>query len=565
MRKKIFSSVIIIVLFALTVVTSAFVAIGNRQYENSQKETLRIYNNLIKNSDLKHPENISNLIGSQQGSSEVRITYILNDGTVEYDTNEDPKKMDNHNSREEVIAARKSGEGSAIRFSDTLGSNMVYYATLLDNGNVVRTSIPLKSAEIFYTGYFKYYIIVFLLVMLFSIILSFKLVKHITEPVEEMEFITSRIAQGEYDRRVKILSSDELGVLGRTFNNMADQLQFKINEVVEKQNRLEAILTSMDSGVIAVDKNHHILMINPYAKNIFGIEKDIVGDLLLDHIRDFEVDLIFEEKEKRINEVKIIWPRERILRIRTADLINGSQFIGTVAVLQDITDIRRLENMRSEFVANVSHELKTPLTSIKGFAETLKYVKDEKTRMKFLDIINDEADRLTRLINDILTLSNIEQKNDIKKEKFKPKEVIEDVTLLMKNLADTKKIKLSISNISEESLYGSRDGFKQMYINLLENAIKYSEEGDNVSCRSYNEKGFYYLEVEDTGCGIPENEIPRIFERFYRVDKARSRAKGGTGLGLAIVKHIVKGMNGTIDVKSEISKGTKFTVKFKHL
>ncbi|WP_238882512.1 two-component system histidine kinase PnpS [Clostridium sp. YIM B02551] len=565
MRKKILFSIIVTVLFALIVVSTAFITMVNYQYVNNAKETLKIYNELVKYSDLKNIENIPKLAAADKDTPEIRITYILKSGKVVFDTDEDSSKLDNHNTREEVQAARQNGEGSAIRFSNTLHKTMVYYATQLDDGSIIRTSIPLENTKLFYNGYFKYYILVFLIVILVTIWLSFKLIKVIVEPVKEMEFITSRIAQGEYNRRVRIFSKDELGSLGKTFNNMAEQLQSKINEVVEKQNRLEAILTSMDSGVIAVDRMHNIIMINPYAKNIFSIKDDIIGKPLLDHIRDFELDLLFEEKSEGVHEIKIIWPSERILRIRTTDIINGSEFIGTVAVLQDITDIRRLENMRSEFVANVSHELKTPLTSIKGFAETLKYVEDEATRQKFLGIIDDESERLTRLINDILTLSNIEQNNDIVKEEFHPKEIVEDVTLLMKKLADDKKIQLNTSNVSSVYLYGSKDGFKQMVINLLENAIKYSEEGDTVNCRSYSKDGEYYFEVEDTGCGIPENELTRIFERFYRVDKARSRAKGGTGLGLAIVKHIIKSYNGTIDVQSEVGKGSKFLVKIKHL
>ncbi|MBL4930790.1 two-component system histidine kinase PnpS [Clostridium paridis] len=565
MRKKILFSIIVTVLFALIVVSTAFITMVNYQYVNNAKETLKIYNDLVKYSDLKNIENIPKLAAADKNTPEIRITYILKDGKVVFDSDEDSSKLDNHNTREEVQAARQNGEGSAIRFSNTLHKTMVYYATQLDDGSIIRTSIPLENTKLFYNGYFKYYILVFLIVILVTIWLSFKLIKVIVEPVKEMEFITSRIAQGEYNRRVRIFSKDELGSLGKTFNNMAEQLQSKINEVVEKQNRLEAILTSMDSGVIAVDRMHNIIMINPYAKNIFSIKDDIIGKPLLDHIRDFELDLLFEEKSEGVHEIKIIWPSERILRIRTTDIINGSEFIGTVAVLQDITDIRRLENMRSEFVANVSHELKTPLTSIKGFAETLKYVEDEATRQKFLGIIDDESERLTRLINDILTLSNIEQNNDIIKEEFHPKEIVEDVTLLMKKLADDKKIQLNTSNDSSVYLYGSKDGFKQMVINLLENAIKYSEEGDTVNCRSYSKNGEYYFEVEDTGCGIPENELTRIFERFYRVDKARSRAKGGTGLGLAIVKHIIKSYNGTIDVQSEVGKGSKFLVKIKHL
>ncbi|WP_315109911.1 HAMP domain-containing sensor histidine kinase [Clostridium intestinale] len=565
MKKKILITVIIAILFALIVISSSFIAIVNYRYIDSSKETLKFYNDLIKYSDLSKIENLKELVKADEEAKQVRITYILPDGTVIYDTNVDKSTLENHNNREEVKEAEEEGEGSAVRYSTTLKKTLVYYATKLNDGSIIRTSIAIENTKVFKDGLLKYYLVILAIVISISIIISLKLIRVILEPVREMEFITSRIARGELNRRVKILSNDELGTLGKTFNNMADQLQGKINEVLDKQNRLEAILQSMDSGVIAVDRKHNVIMMNHYSKKIFGIKKDIIGEPLMDHIRDFELDLLFEKKDVRVHEIKIIWPKESILRIRTADIINGLDYIGTVAVLQDITDIRRLENIRSQFVANVSHELKTPLTSIKGFAETLKYVKDDENRERFLNIINDEAERLTRLINDILTLSNIEQKGDVFKEEFFPNAVIDDVFILMNNLIEDKKIKLEFENNNTKYLYGSRDGFKQMLINLIENAIKYSEEGDKVTFRSYNLDNKLVIEVEDTGCGIPESEIPRIFERFYRVDKARSRAKGGTGLGLAIVKHIVKNFNGDITVNSVLGKGSNFIVKIKHI
>lgn len=565
MKKKILITVIIAILFALIVISSSFIAIVNYRYIDSSKETLKFYNDLIKYSDLSKIENLKDLVKADEEAKQVRITYILPDGTVIYDTNVDKSTLENHNNREEVKEAEEEGEGSAVRYSTTLKKTLVYYATKLNDGSIIRTSIAIENTKVFKDGLLKYYLVILAIVISISIIISLKLIRVILEPVREMEFITSRIARGELNRRVKILSNDELGTLGKTFNNMADQLQGKINEVLDKQNRLEAILQSMDSGVIAVDRKHNVIMMNHYSKKIFGIKKDIIGEPLMDHIRDFELDLLFEKKDVRVHEIKIIWPKESILRIRTADIINGLDYIGTVAVLQDITDIRRLENIRSQFVANVSHELKTPLTSIKGFAETLKYVKDDENRERFLNIINDEAERLTRLINDILTLSNIEQKGDVFKEEFFPNAVIDDVFILMNNLIEDKKIKLEFENNNTKYLYGSRDGFKQMLINLIENAIKYSEEGDKVTFRSYNLDSKLVIEVEDTGCGIPESEIPRIFERFYRVDKARSRAKGGTGLGLAIVKHIVKNFNGDITVNSVLGKGSNFIVKIKHI
>ncbi len=359
-----------------------------------------------------------------------------------------------------------------------------------------------------------------------------------------------------------MISEDEIGNLGKSFNDMANKLQISIKDVTERQNKLEAILKSMDSGVIAIDNSYRVIMINPSAKELFGINEDIIGKKLIHIIRDFELENVFKKNRDEFTEIKLLWPSERDLRIRTADIINEGNHIGTVAVVQDITDIKRLENMRSQFVANVSHELKTPLTSIKGFSETLKFVEDPNKREKFLDIINDEAERLTRLINDILTLSSIELHKEVKNDTIDVSAIIEDVYYLMKNTADNKKIRLEILKKKDIYLKGDIDKFKQMLINLVDNGIKYSEEGASVFIGTDIDKDKQIIWVEDTGVGMSKEHLNRIFERFYRVDKARSRVQGGTGLGLAIVKHIVLSLNGSINVESELGKGTKFTVTF---
>jgi two-component system phosphate regulon sensor histidine kinase PhoR len=295
---------------------------------------------------------------------------------------------------------------------------------------------------------------------------------------------------------------------------------------------------------------------------MFRINRDIIGENLMDSIRDFELEDIFKYDDTDYREIKMLWPKERNLRVKTANIINGDHNrIGTVAVVQDITDIKKLENMRSQFVANVSHELKTPLTSIRGFSETLRYVKDDKNKNKFLNIIDDEANRLTRLIDDILTLSNIENNKEVVKDRIDINSVIRDVCYLMSSSAKKKDIHIE-TNISEvPDIYGDKDRFKQMIINLIDNAIKYSDNGGRVKIGTKFDANKSIIWVEDNGVGISEEHKQRLFERFYRVDKARSRSQGGTGLGLAIVKHIVISFNGKIKVESKIGVGSKFIVQ----
>lgn len=560
MKRKLMLYILGALIFIFLFITLLFYGIYSYQNEANDRSNLKVYNQLIKeivNSSNDEPP----LISEKLEQVDVRVTLINNAGDVIYDSFFPNTKLDNHSDREEVAKAKLNGEGYSIRYSKDTKSNMVYYATRVNEDLIVRTCKSLRDVQSFESAYIIYYIIAIIVILLISIWLSVKLSYIIVKPIRDLDFITSMIAKGELNRRVKAISDDELGQLGRNFNDMADKLEHTLNEVKEKQNRLSAILQSMDSGVVAIDNNNKIIMINNYAKNIFGIEEDIVGKSLLDLYDEYDMRGIFADGDAEFREIKINRPDLKELRVRTADIINRNQHIGAVAVVHDITEIKKLENMRTEFVANVSHELKTPLTSIKGFAETLKDVEDTQTKNKFLDIINDEAERLTRLISDILLLSDIEQQKEYKEEKVNVNKIINDVYHLIKNTADKKNIKLSIVGEEVPDLIGDSDRFKQMLINLVDNGVKYCDPGDSVIISRKVEGKYCVLTVEDTGYGIPKEHIPRLFERFYRVDKARSRAKGGTGLGLAIVKHIVLSFKGNIKVQSEVGIGTKFIIK----
>ena len=558
MKKKIVTSVIITVIFALVIITTSFMALSSIQEIENTKGILKHYNEiiskLISNNDYDFKDFKIN-------NTEVRVTIINKDNKVIYDT-ADEKGMD-YSNKDEIKLARENDIGYINRKSSALKSDMIYCATKLKDGTIIRTGVPEPSIKIFYGNNVKFYAGAMIIVLVLSIALAFKLVRIIVDPVKHLQYVTSKIANGNLQTRVNMNSNDELGQLGKTFNNMADQLQSKINEVVDKQNRLESILKSMQSGVIAVDNNEEIITINPYAKRIFGITRDVTGEKLKNCIEDKNVYDIFENDDENEVEVKIKKPMRRFLKIKKATAINGYKQIGKVIAIQDITEMKRLENIRSQFVANVSHELKTPLTSIKGFAETLRYVDDEETKNNFLDIIDKESERLTRLINDILVLSNLESNNVEKLEEFMPDDIVREVINILQNQAIKKSINLTFKSNSKSYILGQRDKFFQVALNIIENGIKYSNEGDSVTVTSYNEDENYILKVKDTGIGIPEEDLPRIFERFYRVDKARK--SGGTGLGLAIVKHIVKSFGGNIEVKSELNKGSEFIFKIKHL
>ncbi|MFL0163556.1 sensor histidine kinase [Candidatus Clostridium helianthi] len=568
MKNKILTSVIITVLFALLIVASSFITIINLEQIKNTKEQLRNINLLV--SELNDVTDISRndyeelkaLNNTKINGIDVRFTLIDDDGVVLYDNEQ--KSNENHKDREEVKKAMETGEGYSKRYSETIKSDLIYYATRLNNNFVIRSSVSINSVTIILKENIKYCFGILLVVMPFSLFLSLRLVKKIVDPVKELESVTLKMTHGDYKIRANISTNDELGTLGNSFNNMAEQLQIKIREVIDNQNKIESILKSMESGVIAVDNCNMVISINPCAESLLGIKRNIVGEYLLDHIKDYDIIKFLEQDDVSDKEIKIRHPIERDFKIKKSAMVDGMEGVGKVITFQDITDINRVELMRSQFVANVSHELKTPLTSIKGFAETLKFVKDDETREKFLDIIDKEAERLSRLINDILVLSNIESNLAVDMHEFEPGSVIEEVINIMRKTAINKNIKLEFKDNNNEKIFGDRDKFHQLALNLIENAIKYSKDiSGKVEVLSYNENKYYCLRVKDNGIGIPKEDISRIFERFYRVDK--SRKKGGTGLGLAIVKHIVKIFNGEIYVKSELGVGTCFEVKIPYL
>lgn len=558
MKKKIITLVVITVIFALVIVTSCFIGLVNISTIKDAKETLAIYNECVAREDYKD----SKLLSLYKFKDNlVRFTVINKEGEVIFDN--EIAKLDNHNNRQEIIDAFKNGSGSSVRYSASLSTSMVYVATKIDDNTVIRSSVPVNNIKVFTSGTLKYYIAIILLVFVLSLFLAVKLVKIIVYPINELQKVTSKIENGDLNKRAIIYNYDEIGFLAQTFNNIADQLEIRIIDSLDKKNKLEAILESMESGVIAIDNNENIILINSYSQKLFDLKEDNIGKKISDCIIDYDlINFIREIPEIGTKEVKLFHPIERELRVKKSPIINYlNNSIGIVITVQDITDIKRLENMRSEFVANVSHELKTPLTSIKGFSETLRYVDDSETKNKFLDIIDKESERLTNLINDILILSNIENINKMESEYFNPGDVIENVLDMVKSQAYKKSIIIKYNDCFNSEILGSKDKFHQLAVNLIENAIKYSNENGIVKIDLTLEEQYFVFKVKDNGIGIPKNDIPRIFERFYRVDKSRSTR--GTGLGLAIVKHIVKLFNGEISVKSKVGIGSTFTVKIK--
>lgn len=553
MRNKLMLYVFIALVFILFVTMGIFYTVTAYSSVEEAKSQLKTYSGTVIEHMNAGQYKLLESIAHDFKDVGIDIVVEYKDKSLElFDTKE---LIDNN-----IITNKKIIRGSNFSQENGILSYIVY----LDGDVSIKLSRTMNQYEYFEVSYLPYYGTAVLLIVILSVWVAGKVSYITVKPIMDLDMASTKIAGGELGRRVVINSNDELGQLAYNFNHMAAKLEKSINEVKEKQNRLNAILQSMESGVVAIDNRKNIIMINNYAKKLFNISSntDIVGNKVGTICGELDFDKVFSNESDEIHEYTITQPYLRYLRIKCGDiLVNSNQHIGAVAVIQDITDIKKLENMRTEFVANVSHELKTPLTSIRGFAETLRDVDDEGTKNKFLDIIDEEADRLTRLISDILLLSQIEQ-NPVRNtdEYFNADKIIDDTILLVQNSASAKNIKVIAEGDKIGVVLGSGDKFKQMIINLVDNGIKYNEAGTTVRVVKKLEEHDFIVTVEDDGIGISKDDIHRLFERFYRVDKARSRAKGGTGLGLAIVKHIVISFNGTIQVESQLGEGTKFII-----
>ncbi|AFH60695.1 two-component system histidine kinase PnpS [Paenibacillus caseinilyticus] len=518
-----------------------------------------------------------------RASADARLTFIRSDGKVLGDSDHDPALMENHLEREEIRDASASKlYGSAIRYSSTVQRNLLYVAVpLLEGENVtgyLRMAMSLEDVE----GSIRqvWFVLTGMLLAVFVIagLISYRVAYSVTRPIELITSVARQITDMNYKYRVQVNKRDEIGQLGHAINRMADSLELQMNRISEDENRLKSVLESMTSGVIMIDREGKIALLNRSAEEILGFSaKELLGKSFNQAKQQYEFTQLIQEcidvRDHIRDEVIFYYPKERILEINLNPIAEaGGEWEGLLIVLHDITAVRRLERMRSEFVANVSHELKTPIAAVKGFAETLLAgaLNDKETARSFLQIIFDESERLNRLIGDILELSKIESKriplqfSPVHLEPF-----IGNCVHVMNTEAKKKGIELELNVDGDFYMEADEDRLRQILINLLSNGISYTPEGGRVrlkveqlvSGKEVTEHDKVRFTIADTGIGIPKKDLPRIFERFYRVDKARSRSSGGTGLGLSIVKHLVELHKGTIRVESEVGVGTKFIIE----
>jgi len=534
-----------------------------------------------------------------------RITVINPEGLVlgdSYESGEALRRMDNHAARPEVRQAVTNGVGSSIRYSDTIGTRLLYLALPIRSGGpdgpllgFVRVALPLTEIEGRHRALRNLLAAALGGAFLLSLGLSLLVARSVTRPLGEMVAAARRMARGEFREKIRTHSSDEVADLAGVLNQMAAAIEETIQTLQDDRAKMAATLTAMQEGVLVLAPDGTVRLINPAMERMVGRrDTEVLGRTYLEVIRQPHLNEFITEVLNRMtaSSTEIVFGTgpERTFQVQASPLVQGTeQSPGLVLVFHDITDLRRLEQVRKDFVANVSHELRTPLTTIKGYVEALQDggIDDREQRARFLETLRKQTDRLNLLITDLLLLAKIESGQvPLKQEPVALAGLIDRTVGLLRPLIEQKQHRVVVEIPAElPPIRGDEERLGQVFSNLLDNAIKYTPEQGTITISAELGKGevgvggarvpvapsnatgdgppltTIDISVADTGIGIPLQDLPRIFERFYRVDKARSRELGGTGLGLSIVKHLVEGHGGTVTVESLPGRGTKFLVR----
>lgn len=544
---------------------------------------------VLRVSDLYH-SNFENDMDAIFASEE--FSWVESAATLNKNVKNKSAAMEISNYRNYYIISSESGE---VLYGSVKGNNEVYIdsanyikalsgetgkqvdlrLSFLDYAHPVKTAdgefvVYIKDTKEEFVESIKRIIFIILQSIIFSVVVAivvgYFLARTITTPISNLTKCAKKISEGEFDTKIEpAKSNDEIGMLTESFRDMSGKLQQTISEVSTEKNKMEAVIQNMTDGVIAFSKNGKIIHINSTAKKMLNISK----------IEKYKFDKLFEDLEADIKIGDLLYLEgnrsceREITRDKLTLKINFEVFDneknktdGVLTVLHDVTKQQRLEMSRREFVANVSHELKTPLTTIKSHAETLlDVIGENKTAETFTNTILNETDRMTRLVKDLLLISSLEGKIVLNKTMFSLKDMINDVVSTMSLVANEKGHRLQFEAVAEiPEFYGDRDKLEQVLYNIISNSIKYTPNGGKITIKAGRLYGEFFVEVIDNGIGIPEKDLSRIFERFYRVDKARSRELGGTGLGLSISKGIIDAHGGTIKVKSEVGNGTSVII-----
>ena len=519
--------------------------------------------------DGRSDEEMRELLRAVATSEGIRVQLISADGTVTVDTRTLSGTITLDTSENPEIAAAFSG-GDAYRLSDEGGTDIMYVAVPYSDTQVMRVlrtmTAVYKDVDARVRVLYMWLAVTPLLALALILVMS----RILGSTANQLLTGFKQLETGDFSVRLDERQSDPDGLI-KGFNEMAEQIDRKWKSARRRNHAMNMVTNTMQSGILAVDSDLHIVLINPAAKQMMGISGSAEGMSITEASHDVNLSTVFIDAmgQEGVYTCDVVartavGRSRRPLRLYVTALRDDGNTVGALALVEDVTELKRLEQVRTDFAANVSHELKTPLTSIKGFVETLQAGAINKPEMaqKFLNIIMLEADRLTRLINDILSISKLESGDDkVEMQSLQLNSMAAEICELLRMHAEQKHITVNCAeNAPQTLIWGNPDRVKQMLINLIDNAIKYTLDGGSVTVAVYKDETTAYFSCSDTGIGIAEENVPRLFERFYRVDKGRSRSMGGTGLGLAIVKHIVLSMEGHIEVHSKLGEGTEFLI-----
>lgn len=549
MTKRIFRSVCMTALSVFTITFVLIMGVLYSHFSSVQMNQLKMQTNLAaRGVEASGSEYFD---GLQMGS--YRITWIDSDGTVLYDSASDPEKMENHLERKEVKEALKDGYGQSTRYSSTLMERYVYAAQKLSDGTVIRLSVAHSSVLLLLIGMIQPGLVIILVAVILSFVLAGRLSKRIVEPLNELN-LDQPLENEEYD---------ELAPLLHRIDRQQKQLRRQKEDLEHKQNELDVIVGNMEEGMVLLDQKGRVFSINKAAKWLLEAEESCVGSDLLTVSRNLELQQAVDRASKGESVSVKTSMRGKLIQISAAPIVSDRRTAGIAIVLFDITEKEQAEQKRREFTSNVSHELKTPLHAISGYLELIKcgMVKQDDIQT-FTEKIYDETQRLIHLVEDIINLSHLDEGGkDMEKEELNLYAVADEVIQSLIPAAGKKQVNLTLEG-ENASICGIPKQIHGIIYNLCDNGIKYNREGGEVTVTVRKTETEAILTVKDTGIGIPKEEQERIFERFYRVDKGRSREVGGTGLGLSIVKHAVQIHNAVIDLYSREGEGTEVRVRF---
>lgn len=548
MNKKIFRSTILVALIVLISSIALIMGVLFEYFEIQLKEELEskatYISYALENEGMSYLDSIN--------EKDERITLVSSDGTVLADTGTDISKLDNHADREEIKQALQSGNGTSVRYSDTLTKKIIYYAVRLDDGDVLRVSTTQNTVVTVLIGLMQPIAIVIIIAVILSFVLSMRVSKTIIKPINSLDL----------DNPESNVTYDELAPLLGRISAQRKTIDRQLWEAKQKQEEFRLITENMSEGLIVIDRNMQVLTYNSSALKLLNISEPVSGNVFtLNRTKGFrDVVELALNGERAGNGISI---GENSYNLIANPVYYDTKIIGVVIVILDVTESAKREQFRHEFTSNISHELKTPLTSISGFAEIMKSGgTDEETVIDFSKSIYDEAQRLITLVSDIIKISELDEKSvQFESERIDLYALSVDVANRLQYEANKKKVKISVIGDKTE-LNGVKKIIEEMIYNLCDNAIKYNKENGTIDIIIVSSRDKVKLVVQDTGIGIPKFHQSRVFERFYRVDKSHSKAIGGTGLGLSIVKHGASYHNANVFLTSIEGVGTTVTVEF---